>query len=142
MSMDVHPRKLVGVSLRKWKQLQVPVRRSEPKPPPTPSKRQRRRRAWLAGKTQECRVGVEKIYGDDMLVTRTKRKPPMWLIEKYLDDGTKAHLLLSKTAPGERHTYRWSLMGKDYISMHPTRRDALRTAAQLEPVLEEEKDDE
>lgn len=104
---------------------------------PSKTRRQRRRTAWLAGKTQECRVGVERAFGDDMLVTRVKRRPPTWLIEKYVD-GEKVHLQLMKAQRGERHAFRWMLLGKGYTTVHSSRRMALRTAAGLRPVFDEE----
>lgn len=98
--------------------------------------RRKRRSAWLASKTQP-RVGTETLYGDDILVTRTKRVPPTWLLEKYVEGGDKVHMLLVKSDKGTRKAFRWALMGKDYITLHSSRRAALRTFEGLEPVLDE-----
>ena len=78
-----------------------------------------------------------------MTVTRVKRKPPTWLVQRYVD-GEPFHLLLMKGAPVTMKSFGWNLSGKGYMTMHSSRASALRAAATVVPVFEEEEatDDE
>ena len=45
------------------------------------------------------RVGSEELHGD-ILLTRIKRKPPLWKVETYDSNGNKVECALSKAPKG------------------------------------------
>lgn len=71
------------------------------------------------------------MRGDDLLVTRIKRKPCVWLVERYLDDGRKVRLHLIKGAKGTPKKKLWRLHGSDGARLFSTRRAALRFASRV-----------
>jgi len=143
MSMDVHPRKLAGLSARAWHRQFV----AQKKPKVThkkrrrPSTRNKKRTAWMAKALRWRRVGTEEMFGLELLAVRTDRKPPTWRVTKVMDAGELAYYGLRKLKAlpnGMRCTPspRWELAGPEgYDGVHTyhiTKMGALRLCADLD----------
>ncbi len=74
-------------------------------------------------------VGYETIYGD-VLVTKTRNKPPTWDLEKANAEGKVDKCRLFKTSSRDRRG--WLLhMGRDAIKYFRTRRQAVNFFSRL-----------
>jgi hypothetical protein len=91
--------------------------------------RQRKRTEWLSKVTKWRRVGVERAFGLDVLTTRVRRKPPVWLVE----NSNGARLFLWKAPRGSEKRFLWRLGDPVEHLCFATRAAALRAAAGLRP---------
>jgi hypothetical protein len=91
--------------------------------------RQRKRTKWLSKVTKWRKVGIEEAFGLDVLTTRVRRKPPIWLVE----NTNGARLFLWKAPRGSEKRVLWRLGDQvDWVA-YPTRAAALRAAEGLRP---------
>lgn len=91
-------------------------------------KSQKKRLSWLASATRWRRVGTES-FEDEVLITRVRRKPPMYTLEHVNDEGQVNKALLIKAPKGEKGYH--VQLTEDYGFYAKTRRKAILAFAGL-----------
>ena len=93
------------------------------------------KRKWRESCSNWHWLGQESLYGD-VLITRVRRKPPMFRLEQHDVSGDIIKGYLIKAPQGMRG---WSLhLGKDVAKVFRTKRRAIEFFARLQFVVSEE----